>query len=123
MLLERSIVNIADNSGAQRVMLFAVNGKNNRGTVGVGDVVMGSVKSSSPNGKVKKGAKVKILIVRTRAKTTRADGTSISFSDNAAVIVNKELVPVGTRVFGPIAREVRNTGLYPKVVSLAEEVL
>jgi large subunit ribosomal protein L14 len=123
MLQERSIVNIADNSGAQRVMLFAVNGKNNRGSVSVGDVVMGSVKSSSPNGKVKKGSKVKILIVRTRAKVTRADGTSISFSDNAGIVVNKDMVPTGTRVFGPIAREVRNLGLFPKVVSLAEEVL
>jgi large subunit ribosomal protein L14 len=123
MLIERSILNVADNSGAQKVMLFAVNGKNNRGSATVGDVVMGSVKSSSPNGKVKKGAKVKILIVRTRAKLQRADGSSISFSDNAGVIVNKDLVPVGTRVFGPIAREVRNSNQFPKVVSLAEEVL
>jgi large subunit ribosomal protein L14 len=104
-------------------MLFAVNGKNNRGSVGVGDVVMGSVKKATPNGKIKKGAKVKMLIVRTRARIQRADGTSISFSDNAAIIVNKELVPLGTRVFGPIAREVRNSGKFPKVVSLAEEVL
>jgi large subunit ribosomal protein L14 len=104
-------------------MLFAINGKNSRASVSVGDVVTGSVKSSSPKGKIKKGAKVKILIVRTKAKVTRADGTSISFSDNAGVIVNKDLVPVGTRVFGPISREVRNLGLYPKVVSLAEEVL
>jgi large subunit ribosomal protein L14 len=123
MLQERSILNVADNSGAQRVMLFAINGKNSRASVSVGDVVTGSVKSSSPNGKIKKGAKVKILIIRTKAKVTRADGTSISFSDNAGVIVNKELVPVGTRVFGPISREVRNLGLFPKVVSLAEEVL
>lgn len=123
MLLERSIINITDNSGAQKVMLFAVNGKNNRGSAGVGDVVMGSVKSSTPNGKIKKGAKVKVLIVRTRARINRSDATSISFSDNAGIVVNKDLVPIGTRVFGPIAREVRNLGNFPKVVSLAEEVL
>lgn len=123
MLLERSRINIADNTGAQRVMLFAVNGKNNRASVSVGDVVMGSVKQSSANGKIKKGAKVKVLIVRTKAKITRADGTSISFSDNAGVVLNKDMQPVGTRVFGPIAREVRSCGLFPKVVSMAEETL
>ena len=123
MLIEMSRVVIADNSGAREVKLFAVNGKNNRGSATVGDLVMGSVKKSSPDGKVKKGQKVKVLIVRTRAKIQRKDGTSISFSDNAAIVVNKDGQPVGTRVFGPIAREIRNSNLYPKVVSLAEEVL
>jgi len=122
MLLERSRVVVADNSGATQVMLFAVNGKNNRQSVGVGDIVVGSVKTSSPNGKVKKGQVVRILIVRTRNKIKRKDGSSIKFSDNAAVIVNKDNEPVATRVFGPIARELRDAG-FNKVVSLAEEVL
>jgi len=122
MLLERSRVNITDNSGATSVMLFAVNGKNHRQSVGVGDVVTGSVKKSAPNGKIKKGQVVKILIVRTRNKIKRKDGSSIKFSDNAAVIVNKDHDPIATRVFGPIARELRDRG-FSKIVSLAEEVL
>jgi len=122
MLLERSRVTIADNSGATDVMLFAVNGKNNRGSIGVGDIAVGSVKKSTPNGKVKKGQVVKVLIVRTRNKIKRKDGSSIKFSDNAAVIINKDKEPLATRVFGPIARELRDLG-YNKVVSLAEEVL
>jgi large subunit ribosomal protein L14 len=123
MLQERSILNIADNSGALKVMLFAVNGKNNRYDVGVGDIVMGSVKKANPRGKVKKGQKVHVLIVRTRAKINRKDGSAIGFSDNAAVVINKaNNEPIGTRVFGPVARELREMG-YNKVVSLSEEVL
>jgi len=122
MLLELSRVVVADNSGATQVMLFAVNGKNNRQSVGVGDVVVGSVKSATPNGKVKKGQVVRILIVRTRNKIKRKDGSSIKFGDNAAVIVDKDNNPVATRVFGPVARELRDAG-FNKIVSLAEEVL
>lgn len=123
MLQERSVVKIADNSGATSVMIFSVRGKNNNGSAGVGSVVVGSVKKSSPNGKVKKGQVVHILIVRTRKKINRKDGSSIKFSDNAAVVVNKgSLEPIGSRVFGPIARELREAG-HSKIVSLAEEVL
>ena len=123
MLLERSVLNIADNSGATKVMLFAVNGKNNRQSVKIGDVVMGSVKKATPNGKIAKGRKVKVLIVRTRRKLKRPDGSSIRFSDNAGVIIGSGNDPVATRIFGPVARELKDSSRYSKVVSLAEEVL
>lgn len=123
MLQERSIVNIADNSGASKVMLFSVRGKNNQYSAKVGSIVVGSVKKASPNGKVKKGQVVHILIVRTRAKINRKDGSSIRFSDNAGVVVNKATKePIATRVFGPVSRELREKG-YNKIVSLADEVL
>jgi large subunit ribosomal protein L14 len=123
MLQERTILNIADNSGAMKVMLFAVNGKNNRRSAGIGDVVVGSVKKATAGSKVKKGSVVSVLIVRTRNKVQRRDGSSIKFSDNAAVVVNKaNKEPVATRVFGPVARELREMG-HSKVISLAEEVL
>jgi large subunit ribosomal protein L14 len=123
MLQERSIVHIADNSGAVKVMLFSVTGKNGRRSVGVGQIVKGSVKKASVGGKVKKTQKVDVLIVRTKNSTKRKDGSVISFSDNAGIIINKtNKEPVATRVFGPIARELRELG-YNKVVSLAEEVL
>jgi large subunit ribosomal protein L14 len=123
MLQERSVLTIADNSGALKVALFAVNGKNNNHYARVGSIVMGSVKKASPGGKVKKGQKVSVLIVRTRNKILRKDGSSIKFSDNAAIVVTKATKePVATRIFGPVARELREAG-YNKVVSLAEEVL
>jgi large subunit ribosomal protein L14 len=123
MLRERSIVEIADNSGAVNVMLFAVNGKNGRRSVSVGDVVMGSVKKASVGGKVKKGQKVAVLITATKRKIQRKDGSSIRFSRNLAVVVNKASKEmVATRVFGPVARELRDAG-FNKVISLAEEVL
>jgi large subunit ribosomal protein L14 len=123
MLIEKSTCKVADNSGAQKFMLFAVNGKNGRKSAGVGDIVVGSVKKASPNGKVSKGEIVHGLIVRTRATIQRKDGSSIKFSDNAVVIVNKgNKEPIATRVFGPVARELRDLG-HNKVVSLAEEVL
>ena len=89
MLRERSIVEIADNSGAVRVMLFAVNGQNRRRSVSVGDVVMGSVKKASVGGKIKKGQKVAVLLTATRRKISRKDGTSIRFSRNLGVVVKK----------------------------------
>ncbi len=123
MLRERSIVEIADNSGAVNVMLFAVNGKNGRRSVSVGDVVMGSVKKATVGGKVKKGQKVAVLITATKRKIQRRDGSSIRFSRNLAVVVNKASKEmVATRVFGPVARELRDAG-FNKVISLAEEVL
>lgn len=122
MLLERSIVEVADNSGARKVMLFSVSGKGGRQSVGVGQIVKGSVKSASVGGKVKKGQKVSILIVRTKMRNRRNDGSYIAFGDNAGVVVNANGEPIGTRVFGPIAREIREKG-YNKLVSMAEEVL
>ncbi len=125
MLRERSIVEIGDNSGAVYVMLFSVSGKNKRRSVTVGDIVMGSVKKASVGGKIKKGQKVPVLITATKRKIQRKDGSSIRFSRNLGVVVKKggkEIEMVGTRVFGPIAREVRDCG-FNKVVSLAEEVL
>ncbi len=123
MLQERTIVDVADNSGASKIMLFAVNGKNNRASAGIGEVVVGSVKKASVGSKIKKGSVVHVLIVRTRNKVQRRDGSSIKFSDNAVVVVNKNTKePVATRVFGPVARELREMG-HSKVISMAEEVL
>ena len=123
MLIERSTCNVADNSGAMKFMLFAVNGKNNRKSAKVGDIVTGSVKKASPNGKVSKGQIVHGLIVRTRKTVKRKDGSSIRFSDNAVVLVSKTTKePIATRVFGPVARELRELG-HNKIISLAEEVL
>lgn len=123
MLQERSMCIVADNSGANRMMLFAVNGRNGQKNAKIGSIVVGSVKKATPSGKVKKGQVVYGLIVRTRQKINRKDGSSIKFSDNAVVIVNKDTKePIATRVFGPVARELRELG-YNKVVSLAQEVL
>ncbi len=122
MLLERSVVHVADNSGAVKVMIFSVSGKNGQQSVGVGAIIKGSVKKANAGGKIKKTQKVDILIVRTKMRIHRKDGSSISFTDNAGVIVNKNGEPVATRVFGPIAREIREKG-FNKLVSLAEEVL
>jgi len=121
MLRERSIVNIVDNSGALKVMLFSVSGQNGRSSVGVGDVVKGSVKKSSVGAKVKKGDKVSVLITGTVRKFMRNEGSSIKFSKNCGVIVNNNNL-VGTRVLAPVVRELRDLG-YSKVVSLAPEVL
>ncbi len=124
MLQERSIVQIADNTGATLVRLFAVNGKNHRRSVGIGDTAMGSVIKSAPHGKITKGDKVMILIVATNRKIQRADGSSIKFSANRAVVINKGTKEMlGTRVFGPVAREIREKEENKKIISLAEEVL
>lgn len=121
MLIERSLINIADNCGANTARLFAVNGKGGKRFAKVGDIVMAAVQTASPNSKVKRRQKVKVLIVRTKKEVKRKDGSAISFSDNAGVVV-KDGSPIGTRVFGPIAREIRDLG-YTKIVSLADEVL
>lgn len=123
MLLERSRVKITDNSGAIIASLFAVNGKNNRKLARVGSVVKASVKKAIANGKVKKTQIVSVLIVRTRGHIRRKDGSTVYFSDNAGVIIDEKGEPKGTRIFGPIAREIRDLGKYPKVVSMASEVL
>lgn len=123
MLQVRSLIKIADNTGAKVVNVFSVNGKNARRFAGVGDIVAGSVRQASPGGQVKKGDKVYALIVRTKKEIRRKDGSYIRFDENAGVLVDKEKgEPKGTRIFGPIAREIRDKG-YNKIVSMAPEVI
>lgn len=124
MIQLRSVLAIADNSGAKRIRVIQVYGGSKRRFGGVGDMVMASVIAADATGTLKKGEKVRAVIVRTTKEKRRASGEYIRFDDNAAVIVqarnNKE--PIGTRVFGPIAREVKDQG-YSKIASLAPEVL
>ena len=123
MIQVRSRLNVADNTGARIIASFSVNGKNKRRWARVGDVIVASVKVASPKGQVKKGDKVYAVIVRTRKEMRREDGSYIRFDDNAAVLVTKDSPePRGTRIFGPIPRELRDLG-YTKIISLAEEVI
>ena len=115
-------LDVADNSGARRVSCIKVLGGSKRKVAGVGDVVIVSVKEAIPRGKVKKGDVQRALIVRTRKEIRRNDGSSIRFDSNAAVLVNKDGEPIGTRIFGPVTRELRAHG-YVKIMSLAPEVL
>ncbi|MBQ9266173.1 MAG: 50S ribosomal protein L14 [Bacilli bacterium] len=115
---------VADNSGARIVRIFKIYGGTHRKTATVGDVVQCAVKVAIPNGKVKKSDIVKAVIVRTAYPIQRKDGSTIKFDDNACVIINEDKTPVGTRVFGPVARELREKGEgFMKIVSLAPEVL
>ncbi len=115
---------VADNSGARVVRVFKIYGGTHRKTATVGDVVQCAVKIAIPNGKVKKSDIVKAVIVRTAYPIQRKDGSTIKFDDNACVIINEDKTPVGTRVFGPVARELREKGEgFMKIVSLAPEVL
>ena len=122
MIQPRSIVTIADNSGAKELMCIKVLGGSRRRYARVGDVVVASVKSAAPNAGVKKKEVVRAVIVRTVRITNRPDGTSIRFDENAAVVITPDKQPRGTRIFGPVARELRDGG-YMKIVSLAQEVL
>ncbi len=123
MIQVRSWLKVADNTGAKMLGVFSVNGKNSRRFARVGDVIVASVKESSPKGQVKKGDKVYAVIVRTRKEMRRKDGSYIRFDDNAAVLVSKESKdPKGTRIFGPIPRELREKG-FSKIISLAPEVI
>ena len=122
MIQPQTRLKVADNSGAKEIMCFRVLGGSFRRTAGVGDVIIASVKSAAPGGAVKKGDVVKAVIVRTRKQYRRPDGTYIRFDDNAAVIINEQKQPKGTRIFGPVARELREKD-YMKIVSLAPEVL
>lgn len=123
MLQVRSLIKIADNTGAKVVNVFSVNGKNHRRFAGVGDIISGSVRQAAPGGQVKKGDKVHALIVRTKKEIRRKDGSYIRFDENAGVLVDKEKgEPKGTRIFGPVAREIRDKG-YNKIVSMAPEVI
>lgn len=123
MIQMQSILNVADNSGAKRLFCIKVLGGSKRRYAGIGDVIVCSVREAAPNSKVKKGEVVKAVIVRTVNPTRRTDGTYIRFDENAAVLISKQnKEPIGTRIFGPIARELRGEG-YMKIVSLAPEVL
>ncbi|GBE36242.1 50S ribosomal protein L14 [bacterium BMS3Bbin07] len=122
MIQVQSILEVADNSGAKKVMCIRVLGGSRRRYARVGDVIVVSVKEAVPNSNVKKGSKAKAVVVRTRKETRRPDGTYIRFDQNACVLINAQGEPVGTRVFGPVARELRWKE-FTKIVSLAPEVL
>jgi large subunit ribosomal protein L14 len=124
MIQLRSVLNVADNSGAKQIRVIQVHGGSRRRFGGVGDIVAASVIKSDPHGTVKKGEKVKAVIVRTRKEVGRNGGEYVRFDDNAAVILiaRENPDPVGTRVFGPVAREVKNKG-FTKIANLAPEVL
>ena len=122
MIQMRTHLYVADNSGAREVMCIKVLGGSKRRYASIGDVIVVSIKDAIPNGKVKKGEVSKALIVRTRSGVRRADGSLIRFDKNAVVLLNNQLQPIGTRVFGPVTRELR-TENFMKIVSLALEVL
>jgi large subunit ribosomal protein L14 len=122
MIQMQSILEVADNSGAKRLMCIKVLGGSKRRYAGLGDIIVASVKDSIPNSKVRSGEVVKAVIVRTTKEVRRADGSYIKFDRNAAVILDNKREPVGTRIFGPVARELRS-GKFMKIVSLAPEVL
>ncbi len=122
MIQPQTRLKVADNSGAKEIMCIRVMGGSFRRTANIGDVIVASVKSASPGGAVKKKDVVKAVIVRSVTGTHRADGSHIRFDDNAAVIINDAKQPRGTRIFGPVARELRERD-YMKIVSLAPEVL
>lgn len=122
MIQMESTLDVADNSGAKTVACIKVLGGSKKRTAEVGEIVVVSVKDAIPHGKVKKGEVQRALIVRTKAPVRRADGTVIRFDRNAAVLVNKQGEPIGTRIFGPVTRELRAKN-FMKIVSLAPEVL
>jgi len=118
----QSMLNVADNTGARRLMCIRVMGGSLRRYAGVGDIVICSVKEATPGGVVKKGDVVKAVVVRTKKELRRPDGSYIKFDENAAVIIKDDKSPRGTRIFGPVARELRDRE-FMKIVSLAPEVL
>jgi large subunit ribosomal protein L14 len=118
----RTILEVADNSGAKRLACILPIGGSTGLKAGLGDIITASVKEASPDSNVKKGSVVKCVIVRTRKETRRKDGTYIRFDSNAAVLINEDHEPIGTRVFGPVARELRDKK-FMKIVSLAPEVI
>jgi large subunit ribosomal protein L14 len=122
MIQMQSMLNAADNSGARRVMCIKVLGGSKRRYAAIGDVIKVSVKDAIPRGRVKKGEVYNAVVVRTRKGVRRADGSLIRFDGNAAVLLNARLEPIGTRIFGPVTRELR-TGSFMKIISLAPEVL
>jgi len=122
MIQMQSILDVADNSGAKRVMCIKVLGGSKRRYANIGDVIKVSIKEAIPRGKVKKGEVYNAVVVRTRKGVRRQDGSAIRFDGNAAVLLNAQLQPIGTRIFGPVTRELRGDK-FMKIVSLAPEVL
>ena len=122
MIQMQSKLDVADNSGAKLVQCIKVLGGSKRRTAGVGDIIVVSVKEAIPRGRVKKGEVLKAVIVRTKKEIRRKDGSAIRFDTNAAVLVNAQGEPIGTRIFGPVTRELRAKNLM-KIVSLAPEVI
>ena len=122
MVQQQSILKVADNTGAKEIMCIRCLGGSYRKYAGVGDVIVASVKTATPGGVVKKGDVVKAVVVRTKKPIRRADGSYVRFDENAAVIIKDDKTPKGTRIFGPVARELRD-GEYMKILSLAPEVL
>lgn len=122
MIIAESKLNVADNSGAKSVRCIKVLGGSKKRFASVGDIIVVSVQDAMPRGKVKKGSVHKALIVRTKKEVQRKDGSSIRFDSNAAVLLSKQLEPIGTRIFGPVTREIRREP-FMKIVSLAPEVL
>ncbi|MNT06932.1 50S ribosomal protein L14 [compost metagenome] len=122
MVQQQSILKVADNTGAKEIMVIRCLGGSYRKTANIGDIIVASVKSATPGGVVKKGDVVKAVIVRTKKGLGRHDGSYVKFDENAAVIIKDDKTPKGTRIFGPVARELRD-GDYMKIISLAPEVL
>ena len=122
MIQQQSRLKVADNTGARELMCIRCLGGSFRKTANIGDIIVASVKSATPGGVVKKGDVVKAVIVRSKSGLRRADGSYIKFDENAAVIIKEDGTPRGTRIFGPVARELRD-GDYMKILSLAPEVL
>lgn len=122
MIQQETRLKVADNSGAKEILCIRVLGGTGRRYAHVGDVIVATVKDANPTGNVKKKSVIKAVVVRTKNTIKRKDGSTISFDDNAAVIINDDKTPKGTRVFGPVPRELRDLG-YAKIISLAPEVL
>ncbi|WP_105318129.1 50S ribosomal protein L14 [Thermus tenuipuniceus] len=122
MIQPQTYLEVADNTGARKIMCIRVLKGSNAKYATVGDIIVASVKEAIPRGAVKEGDVVKAVVVRTKKEVKRPDGSAIRFDDNAAVIINNQLEPRGTRVFGPVARELREKG-FMKIISLAPEVL
>lgn len=122
MIQQETRLSVADNSGARQLLTIKVLGGSNRKTANIGDIIVATVKQATPGGVVKKGDVVKAVIVRTVSGARRVDGSYIRFDENAAVLINADKSPRGTRIFGPVARELREHD-FMKIVSLAQEVL
>lgn len=122
MIQQQTMLNVADNTGAKDIMCIRVLGGSMRRYANIGDIIVASVKTAAPGGQVKKGDVVKAVVVRTRKGLSRPDGSYIRFDENAAVIIKEDKTPRGTRIFGPVARELREKD-FMKIISLAPEVL
>ena len=122
MIGQEAVLDVADNSGARRILCIRVLGGTGRRYARIGDVIVGSVKEATPGGKITKGQVVKAVIVRTTRETRRPDGSYIRFDTNSAVVLDNQGEPIGTRIFGPVARELR-AKKFMKIISLAPEVL